>query len=245
MDGNNGLVVLDDDFKYGIVHGYYPELDILRKNKQFQVLTWDEARSSGRFRNFPSSSDETAYYVYNPYSLDYSLINDPNVDNDFFISQSVAYKEALVYLGAKEIIIEKFGSDTSVSHQKGSIGGNKGETAAEASVGHENQIKSEISSKLTFSDPENEADIEKAEKYIREHDLSSDFNLYSWLNRLKERGELRGTEALVISYYKELNNAWNIVAKLDVKLVNAKFGYASDFKATRKFEVTIKVDFGQ
>lgn len=243
MEENRPLVVVDNDYKYGVKHGYFPKSNL---EGMFELMTIEEAREKGRFKSLPTEDDAdyTGYYVYNPYADSYSLLTDPNVDNDFIITESVAYKEALIRLGAKEIEIEKFVGDTVFSKKKGNLEGSYGPVEGGMEGNSSKTIKDELTSKLTFSDPNNYASYAEAEKYIENHGLALDSNLTSWLMRLKERGELKGKETLSITYLKEINDVWNIVAKLDLKTFSMKFGIESEVAASRKYEVTVKVDFG-
>lgn len=243
---NKPVLVVDDDFAYGVKHGYYPELENDIHNDVIKVMSLNEARSSGKLHVQPSSDNEN-YYVYNPYIADknYFLLDDPNLEREFGIAKTNAIKEALRRLGAKEVTISKVVQDATSTNTEGNLGGNKGPIGGDVNVNYERDSKNDFTLNIEFKDPSNHpSDYNSTKQYITTHGLAGDPFISEWLLVLNERGVITGQEKMNVTYFKEIQKALEIKAKISTPAFGVNAGFKNESKSTRMLQIELTVDFG-
>lgn len=240
------LLVVDDDFAYGVAHEFYPELQSEIENGLFKVMSTKDAQDSGMLSTQPSSNVPN-YYVYNSYVSDknYYSLDDPNLEHDFGIAKSNAIKESLRRLGAKEIAISKTSKNATSNYQHGNVGANKGPISGNMNVDYNKDQVLAFTLNLKMSDPANQASpYAEARSYIYSHGLAGDPFLSEWLSLLQERGRITGKETMTVSYFEEINKALDIAAKLQTPTWGTTADYGNKSKTLKELHIELSVDFG-
>lgn len=108
------LIVANEELTYGMGNGYYPDFLQNIKNGNLSVLSLDEAINVNLSKRPLGNGMD--FYVYNPYNDQYVCMWDSDILNKFVSDKSYAIKEALVRMGAKDIILKEDMSDSDNTH---------------------------------------------------------------------------------------------------------------------------------
>lgn len=234
--------------KNGIELGYYPDYSKQVQNGGLVVITPKEAKKYA-LKSQPTGNGND-FYVSNPSGNNYIPMLSENRDHTLIVDRCFAVKEALVWMGAKDIVLNSEVKDTDSITTKfnanfkkvfakiGNLGGNANVDVKKNSV---ENIKSYIES----HDPERQPkSAEKVREFMIGHGLANDANLMLLLDRLKEDGALHGTEKYVITYLSEVDSAVSVAANVDCTLFNCNVNFSHLHKHVKSFSKEIEINFG-
>lgn len=236
------IAVVDDDKAYGIRNGYYPNYP---NRPNCEILTLDEFRQLGIIAPKPML-DGQDIYIRDPYKpCTYYRIIDENVDKLMVESRSIAVREALVMMGAKDIRLYKDIHDTENSETNAKLGAGVLWANVEGEFNYQKDISLTITQNIESHDPGRVAESPDAVfTYLREHNLANDANLIALAERLQRKGYLSGTETIEVTFLSELESALSILCKLNVKVFNAQLDFNHQQKSTHSITQKLSVDFG-
>ncbi|MGN0223112.1 MAG: hypothetical protein ACI4AM_03690 [Muribaculaceae bacterium] len=234
----NIIAVVDIDKANGIRKGMYD-------TPTFEVLTVDEFHQLGIIAPEPRL-DRTEFYIRDPYKpSSYFRINDENVDKLMVESRSIAIREALVMLGAKDIRLYKDIHDTENSETNAKVKAGVLWVNGESEFNYQKDFSLTITQNIESHDPNRVAENPDAVfTYLREHNLANDANLIGLAERLQRKGYLSGTETIEVTFLSELQSALSILCKLNVKVFNAQLDFNHQQKSTHSITYKLSVDFG-
>lgn len=234
----NIIAVVDNDKANGIRGGMYD-------NPTFEVLTLDEFHQRGIMAPEPRL-DRTDFYIRDPYKpCTYFRITDENIDKLMVESRSIAIREALVMLGAKDIRLYKDIHDTENSETNAKLKAGVLLVNGEGEFNYQKDFSLTITQNIESHDPGRVAESPDAVfTYLREHNLANDANLIGLAERLQRKGYLSGTETIEVTFLSELESALSILCKLNVKVFNAQLDFNHKQKSTHSITYKLSVDFG-
>lgn len=233
----------DGDLKNGIKLGYYPELLPPIENGSLMVITPKESK---KYRLLtPPVGNGMDFYVSNPSSQNYLSLWDSETLRILISDKSFAVKEALVWMGAKDIVLVQNAVDTDITNIdfKNQVGLKLAnvDVNADYSSSMTFNLKSSIESHDVNRRPK---PAEKVADFMNLHGLGNDVSLLMLLNRLKEDGELHGSEIYEIVFLSEMQNALNVAANINYKLFNDTLDFSKKHNHIKTISRTIKINFG-
>lgn len=243
---NRSLLVVDDDFAYGVKYGYYPQLQNDIDNGALNVMSIKDARETGSLCTVPSDDKEN-FYVYNPYVNDknYVDLSDPNLEQNFGIAQCNAIKESLRRLGVKEVKINKVSEQYAEDAYHGNGRANKGPVGGEVAVDYKRDKRFDFTLNIEMTDEKNQpSQYEDACNYIYSHGMANNPFLSEWLSVLKERHQITGRETINVSFFEEINKALDIAAKITTPAYSVNAGFNMNSKKINKLNIKLSVNFG-
>lgn len=243
------LAIVDNDFLYGIEHGYYPKLTQDIYNGKIDIISIDKYNELKKdFLVSVSKEPECSgmdFYIKNPYCNNYISVLDDDLVCNFINDRSIVMKEAFVRLGAKSIRIEDgiTDKDTSSYHVDGKAGNKIVQGHLEAS--YKKAISVNLNSKIESFDPNRvPMSFQEVRQYLFSHGLEKEHSIMVYLERLKEFGRLRGTETYEITFCSEIKNAFHTLAKIDYKLFNSQLDFSFEHEHIHTITKKLFIDFG-
>lgn len=243
----SALIIISDDFLYGIQKGYYPELTKSYNRGDLRIISEETLKNEEINLDTPPSNKGCDVYVLNPYSECYiSCVDIDKMEDSIFEKKCVVLREALVKMGAKDIKIaggESNESSSNLSFEAG-IGGSLGMRGGEKkeqkesegikskfSLSDANFSSSKIKAKIESHDPNRKPqDYDKVRDYIFNHGLGNDTCLMGYLNRFKEDGRMSGTEKYEVTTKGVLTNTFKILASVDFSSFDSVQGSGLNMK---------------
>lgn len=238
------LLFADEDFIGGLNRPttYYPEV---KKQVELGNLIVADLLSAKRYTlDVPPIGDGSDLYLFNKYNGSYLKATNGDLLNKLIDDQSIAIKEALIYLGAKHIVIKE--STTDITKTDLDL---NGETDAKALEIKANahitwNLSVDIKTKIEYKDEQNKAvDYQTANDYCSKHGLKGDTKIKMWLDRLEKKGSLSGTESYTVTYLSEVENAINVSLAINAKIFSSKLDFNSLHSHKYKKEKTLTVIF--
>lgn len=237
------LIVADEELAYGIDSGYYPCFLQSIKQGNLVILSIEEAPKVNLSKR--PIGDGKDFYIYNPYTDVYIYMWDPDILNNLVSEQSYVIKEALVRMGAKDIVLKEDTTDSDSSHiniqNKASLQLANADITADYSASSSVNIKSSIESHDPTRTPK---EYDKVKDFMIRHGLWGDAKLKLLLDRLKDDGQLHGTEKYEVTYLSEIKNALNIAANVNYQLFNDTLDFSKEHNHVHTISKTLEINFG-
>lgn len=239
------LLIVDNaegDRKYGIEHGYYPELITPIRSGSLAVITQDEIPKYQL--STPPMGKGMDFYVSNPSAQTFISMWEPDILRILVGDKSFAVKEALVRMGAKDIVLTTDAKDADT--MKININNQADFTLANADVTVDYDNSSSINLKSVIESHDSNRrpkSPDKVEAFMLSHGLITDASLMLLLDRLKEDKVLHGTEIYEITFLSEIQNALNIAANINYKLFNDKLDFSKKHNHVKTITKAIRINF--
>ena len=232
----------EGDLKNGIKFGYYPELKAPIENGSLVVITPKESK---KYRLMtPPVGNGMDFYVSNPSSQNYLSLWDVETPRILISDKSFAVKEALVWMGAKDIVLVQNAVDTDNTNidlkNQAALELANADIKADYNRSMSFNLKSSIESHDINRRPK---PAEKVEEFMRLHGLGNDVSLLMLLSRLKEDGELHGTETYEVVFLNEMQNALNVAANINYKVFNDTLDFSRKRNHVKTITRTIRINY--
>ena len=157
METKSSLLILaDDDLSYGINQGYYPDMTKaidLGNLTVYPLSNIDNLKEHDIRLSAQPIGDGEDVYFRNPYDNCYVSMKDSDLLNIFVETKSYAIKEALVLMGAKDIVMKESVHDKdSQNYESNNRMGNK---IAKAEINGKcvNEVSVDMTSTVESHDP--------------------------------------------------------------------------------------------
>ena len=235
------LIITDKDSVNQIKYDYYPDITSSINNGNLMVLGYDEWYDNIQIQlKSKPLCDGNDVYIRNPYSNCYIQVSDIEILDLFCEDKSLVVKEALVWMGAKHIIVEDEISD------KDTI---KGGFKVDASGGSLNTSFSRITSvdiknTIESEDFERKAkSFEEVKSFIQSHGLSGDTKLALLCDRLKTDGKLSGKERYTLTYLNEVDFALKVLASINYKVFSSSLDFSLEHNHIHSISKSLLIEF--
>lgn len=238
------LIIADEDIVYGIEHGYYPDFSRNLRNGSLVICPIGSNYSKYKLTK-PPVGNGMDFYIWNPSAGNYLSMWDSDLANTLVKEKSFAVKEALVYMGAKDIVlVEETGNQENISTKVQNNIGVKTVTV-DFDFDYISNISVNVKSVIESHDPNRVAKpYEVVLDFLQRHGLVDDASLMMLLERLRIEGEIHGIEKYTVSYLNEVQNAIDIAANINVKLFNDKLDFSHAKKVVHTMSKTLEINFG-
>ena len=242
------LIIVDDELSYGINQGYYPDMT---KAIDLGNLTGGPLSNVDNLKEHDSQlsaqpiGEGEDVYFRNPYTNCYVSMKDSDLLNTFVETKSYAIKEALVLMGAKDIVMKESVHDKDSQNYESN--NRMGYNIAKAEINGKciNEISVDMMSTIESHDPNRKPkSYKKIVDFMNGHGLASDSKLRLLCERLKSDGKISGIEKYEISYCSEIAQAINIAAKIDYKLFSANLDFSSEHNHVHIIKKSLEINFG-
>ena len=232
----------DGDLRNGINLGYYPELLTPIQNGSLLVIS---QKVSKRYNLVtPPVGNGMDFYISNPSSQNYLSIWDTEILRILISDKSYVVKETLVWMGAKDIVLIQNAVDTDNTNVNIRNQADLKLANVDMKVDYSSSTSINLKSSIESHDPNRmPKSAEKVAEFMINHGLGNDASLKMLLNRLKEDGELHGTEIYDITYLSEIQNALNVAANINYKLFNDNLDFSKKHNHIKTISRTIKINF--
>ena len=242
MDNNaEVVVVLDNDKAYGIQAGYYKDYKPVRSCEVISENEFYERKLS----LISPSLNGTDIYIRDPYTGKYLSFSDSNLEIKLVESKVYAIREALIMMGAKDILLKEEASSASESETNFGSGvkvglyGN-GDVKVDTNKKFALSIKTKIETHNTECRPKPAKEVKK---FLEEHNLLYESNLYQLAGRLERDGHLAGSDDVAITFNSEIDSALNVLCSVNYKVFNSNLDFEAKKSCTHNFEKKIKVNW--
>lgn len=238
------LLFADEDFIGGLNRPttYYPE--VKKQVELGNLIVADLLSAKNYTLDVPPIGDGSDLYLLNKYNGSYLKATNGDLLNKLIDDQSFAVKEALIYLGAKHIVIKESTSDVEKKEIDANANGGKNSLEIKANAHITWNLSVDIKTKIEFKDDQNRAsDHQFARDWCHKHGLKGDTKIEMWLDRLEKKGSLSGTESYTVTYLSEVENAINVSLAINAKIFSSKLDFNSLHSHKYKKEKTLTVIF--
>ncbi len=244
---SNLLIIADDDLSYGIEKGYYPDLSKaidLGNLSVFPLGNPEALANKGIHLSVQPIGNGEDVYVRNPYTNRYVSIMDSDLLNIFVRDKNIAIKEALVRMGAKEIVMTENVHDKDQTRYE--VNTKMGAKIAKAEINGKylNELTVDMKSSIESRDPNRcPKTYDEVMNYMESHGLGNDAILSTLADRLKSDGKISGEEKYEVTYCSEIANALTIAASIDYKMFSAKLDFSREHNHVHTITKTLKIVF--
>ncbi len=242
------LIIADDDLSYGIDKGYYPDLNKAIALHNLSVFPLSDVMTLGKkdisLSDRPLGNGEDVY-VLNPYDNCYISIKNSDLLNTFVQAKSYAIKEALVKMGAKDIVMKESVHDKDTHRYEAN--GSMGVKMAKAEINGKfvNDISIDMKSCIESHDSNRQPkSYEEVLAFIKNHGLAADTQLHSLCERLKSDGKISGSEKYEVEYCSEIASALRIAAGIDYKMFSNNLDFSREHNHVHTISKTLEINFG-
>lgn len=240
------LIITDADSVYEITHDYYPNITKSIKSGNLMVLGYEDWSNNKliQLKSKPLCNGNDVY-ILNPYSNRYIQASDSEILDLFCEDKSLVVKEALVWMGAKHIIVEDEVSDKDTikgglkidASTANGIGGSLNTTFSRiTSVNIKNKIESEDFERKAKS-------FNEVKSYMQTHGLSGDTKLTLLCDRLKVDGKLSGKERYTLSYLNEVDFALKVLASINYKVFSSSLDFSLEHNHIHSITKSLLIEF--
>ena len=242
------LIIADDDLSYGIDKGYYPDLTKAIALNNLSVFPLGDVmalESNDIHLSVQPLGDGEDVYVRNPYANCYVSIKDSDLLNTFVQAKSYAIKEALVKMGAKDIVMTESIHDKDTPRYE--VNNKVGVKLAKAEINGKNvnEISVDMKSCIESHDPNRQPKSDKEViEFMKSHGLASDTQLLSLYERLKSDGKISGIEKYEVTYCSEIASALTIAASIDYKMFSDNLDFSREHNHVHTISKTLQINFG-
>ena len=242
------LIIADDDLSYGINQGYYPDMTKAIDLGNLTVYPLSDVHNLKdhdiHLTAQPMGEGEDVYFR-NPYDNCYVSMKDSDLLNTFVETKSYAIKEALVLMGAKDIVMKESVHDKDSQNYESNNRMGNNIAMAEINGKCVNEISVDMMSTIESHDPNRKSkSYKEIVDFMNSHGLASDSKLRLLCERLKSDGKISGIEKYEISYCSEIAQAINIAAKIDYKLFSANLDFSSEHNHVHIIKKSLEINFG-
>lgn len=249
METKSSLLILaDDDLSYGIDQGYYPDMTKaidLGNLIVYPLSNVDNLIEHDIHLSAQPIGDGEDVYFRNPYTNCYVSMHDSDLLNTFVETKSYAIKEALVLMGAKDIVMKESVHDKDSQNYESNIRMGIKIAKAEINGKRVNEVSVDMKSTVESHDPNRKPkSYKEVVDFMNSHGLASDPKLRLLCERLKSDGKMSGLEKYEISYCSEIAQAINIAAKIDYKLFSANLDFSSEHNHVHIIKKSLEINFG-
>ncbi len=245
---SNLLIIADDDLSYGIDKGYYPDLSKAISLGNLSVFSLgDTAALANRdiHLSVQPIGDGEDVYVRNPYANCYVSIKDSDLLNTFVATKSYAIKEALVKMGAKDIVLTENIEDKDQTRYGVNNEVGVGPAKVEINGKYMNELTVKIKSSVESHDPNRcPKPYHEVMDFMESHGLGNDTRLHLLAERIKDDGRISGVERYEVTYYSEIANALNIAASINYKVFSDKLDFSREHNHVHTITKTLEINFG-
>lgn len=240
------LIITDEDSVYQITHDYHPDITKSIRNGNLMVLGYEDWSKNEQIqlKSKPLCNGKDVY-ILNPYSNCYIQASDSEILDLFCEDKSLAVKEALVWMGAKHIIVEdevsdkdtiKGGMKIGASTPNGIGGSLNTSFSRETSVNLKNFIESEDYERKPKS-------FNEVKSFIQSHGLSGDTKLALLCDRLKTDGKLSGKERYTLTYLNEVDFALKVLASINYKVFSSSLDFSLEHNHIHSISKSLLIEF--
>lgn len=239
------LIIAGEDVLYGVDKGYYPDITKAVRSGNLVVVSDDRWRDCSLKLKTPPLCNGTDVYIRNPYTNCYIPASDNELLDNFVEDKSIAIKEAFVWLGAKDIVIEKSIEDKDTTKLNSELKvKSANNTGGSLNVNFSRITSVDIITMIESHDPSRKPKSpEVIESFLYDHGLLNDTRITVLLERLKIEGVLTGTEKYTITYLNEVEFALKILASLDYKVFSGSLDFSLEHNHLHKFSESLKLTF--
>lgn len=237
----NLVVVPDEDYEYGLTHGYYPEFANELKSGEVVIASIEKAVTEYGI----TMPKENSIYIRNVFDGTYRDISSENTERVFIESKAVAIREVLVMLGAQSAELAHSVKHLQDKDLKVSATAKKGAVSGSVDYNQNKHKEVNIDAIIRLKPFSRTAKTaEEVRKYAFTHGLGNESTIIAWIDRLERDQKLEGSESIDVTFLEELTVARN--AALNLKLVQCEAGFSINHreKETHSFTEKITVDFG-
>lgn len=241
------LIIADDDLSYGIDKGYYSDLSNAIKLNNLAVYPLDKVPSLTdkdiRLSEKPIGDGEV--YLRNPYANNYVSMKNSDILNTFIETKSYAIKEALVKMGAKDIVLKESVHDKNTSRYE--VNNEMGINVVKAQINgnYLSDITVDMKSSIESHDPNRKPKpYQEVVNFMVSHGLSNDSKLLLLAERLKTDGRISGIEKYEVTYCSEIANALKIAASIDYKMFSDNFDFSVEHNHVHIIKKSLEINFG-
>lgn len=238
------LIVADEDKIYGVEKDYYPSLKEAVDNGNLLLIPYTEWRESSlKLRSTPLCNGEDIY-IRNPYFNYYISSSDNELLDIFCEDKSVAIKEALVWMGAKHIVIEEEVKDEDRLKASLDVGVKGGLDAGSLNTKFAKMSSLDIKTRIESHDNDRTPkSIQEVGGFLSRHGLIQDTKLSLLAERLRVDGKLSGSEKYTVTYLNEVQFALNILAKVDYKVFSSNLDFSLEHNHLHTFSRVLDITF--
>lgn len=242
------LIIADDDLSYGIDKGYYSDLSNAIKLNNLAVYPLDKVPSLTdkdiRLSEKPIGDGEDVY-LRNPYANNYVSMKNSDILNTFIETKSYAIKEALVKMGAKDIVLKESVHDKNTSRYE--VNNEMGINVVKAQINgnYLSEIAVDMKSSIESHDPNRKPKpYQEVVNFMVSHGLSNDSKLLLLAERLKTDGRISGIEKYEVTYCSEIANALKIAASIDYKMFSDNLDFSVEHNHVHIIKKSLEINFG-
>lgn len=238
------LIIADEDKLYGIEKNYYPDIKSAVDAGNLIVLPYDSWRQAGlKLKSNPRLNGEDVY-IRNPYSNCFIPVTDKEILDRFIDDKSVVIKEALVWMGAKDIVLVENITDKDTVKSSLDAGAKASAEKGTLKVDLSRLSKVDIKTKIESHDPNRSPkSIEKVEAYLMDHGLADETKLTTLADRLREDGCINGTERYTVTYLNEIEFALNVLVGFDYKVFSSSLDFSLEHTHLHTIERVLDITF--
>ena len=230
------IIVPEEDYAYGLLHGSYPEYKAELSSGKLMVLSPEDAQLCFGV----PEPEENHIYVRNIFDGTYRDIASASIENDFIKAKAVALREALVMLGVYSANVTRNIHHTKESDIKANLNGKRAGLSGDIEYHQNKKQEIDIDAVIGLDPfPRKAENVEEIRKYINCHGLGNESSLVAWIDRLERGGKLEGGETIEFTFLDELQVARD--AALNLKMVQAEVGFNIKSINKEKHEFTEKI----
>ena len=239
------LIIADEDVLYGVDKGYYPDITKAVHTGNLLVVSEENWRSFPLKLKTPPLCNGTDIYIRNPYTNCYIPASDNELLDNFVEEKSIAIKEAFVWLGAKDIVIDKSIEDKDTTKLNSELKANStNNRGGSLNVSLSRITSVDIKTLIESHDPNRKPKSpEVIESFLSDNGLINDPKISFCLERLKVDGVLSGTEKYTLTYLNEVEFALKILASLDYKVFSSSLDFSLEHNHLHKFSESLSLTF--
>ncbi len=246
---SNLLIIADDDLSYGIDKGYYPDLSKSIDLGNLSVYPLGEVGAlpdKDIHLSCAPLGDGEDVYIKNPYANCYVSMKDSDILNTFVETKSYAIKEALVKMGAKDIVLTENVHDKDQTRYEVNNEIVVGPAKVEINGKYMNELTVDMKSSVESHDPSRRPkSYREVMDFMGSHGLGNDAKLHLLAERLKSDGRITGVERYEVTYCSEIANALNIAASINYKVFSDKLDFSREHNHVHTITKTLEINFGQ
>ena len=238
------LIFADEDKIYGINQGYYPDIKNAIDSGSLLVLPYNGWRDTElRLKAIPHC-DGKDVYIRNPYSNCFIPTSDNEILDAFVKDKSHVIKEALVWLGAKDIVVVETVEDKDTVNASLDAASKVGLGKGSLKANLKRLASVDITTLIESHDPlRKPKPYEKVDSYLRNHGLANETMLTVLAERLREDGLLSGSERYAVTYLNEIQFALNVLAGFDYKVFSSSLDFSLEHNHVHSITKVLDIKF--
>lgn len=242
------LILADDDMVGAAKKGYISEFADKVRAGNIGFVTEKEAinmRNDGELTGFDNPKGEI--FILNPYKQQYVQLNNNDIEAIFIDAKAVAYKRALLNMGAHCVILSEDVRDIDEKKVQGKAGGRYYDKSGEIDTSYEKKNSVNLSSTMRELDLDNNAkSIDEVRGYLLGTGLINDSIIKDYFDELCRKGSLNSTVSININFVSELQTALDVALNVDFSPISGvDLNLSCKTKHIHEITKSIKIYFGE